>query len=48
MFTLGGGGHWSLVVGWDPNNQQFLMNHSYGEADLVAGGFTRIQQGAAA
>ena len=35
-----GGGHWSLAVGWDPNAQQFLMHDPYGEADLVAGGFT--------
>ena len=25
-----GGGHWSLVVGWDPNTQQFLMHDPYG------------------
>ena len=36
-----GGGHWSLVVGWDPNTQQFLMHDPYGESDLVEGGFTR-------
>ena len=24
------GGHWSLVVGWDPNAQQFLMHDPYG------------------
>lgn len=40
-----GGGHWSLVVGWDPNNQQFLMHDPYGEADLVGGGFTRTSIG---
>jgi len=40
-----GGGHWSLVVGWDPNTQQFLMHDPYGEADLVAGGFTRTTLG---
>jgi len=48
MFIFGGGDYWSLVVGWDPNVQQFLLHHPYGEADLVAGGFTRTQQGAAA
>ena len=36
-----GGGHWSLVVGWDPSTLQFLMHDPYGEADLVAGGFVR-------
>ena len=42
-----GGSNWSLVVGWDQNTQQFLMNDPYGEADLVAGGFncTSISSG---
>ena len=40
-----GGGHWILVVGWDPNTKQFLMHDPYGEADLVAGGFTRTAIG---
>ncbi len=34
-----GGGHWSLVIGWDPATRQLLMHDSNGEADLVAGGY---------
>jgi hypothetical protein len=34
-----GGGHWSLVVGWDPATRQVIMHDPYGEADLVAGGY---------
>jgi GH24 family phage-related lysozyme (muramidase) len=34
-----GGGHWSLVVGWDPANRQLLMHDPNGEADLVNGGY---------
>jgi len=35
-----GGGHWSLVVGWDPETRQVLMHDPYGEANLVGGGAT--------
>jgi hypothetical protein len=35
----GGGGHWSLVAGWDLASQTLLMNDPSGEADLVGGGF---------
>jgi len=35
----GGGGHWSLVIGWDPATHQLLMHDPNGEADLVAGGY---------
>ena len=45
MASPTGGSHWSLVVGWDPNIQQFLMHDPYGEADLLAGGFTRTAIG---
>ncbi len=31
-----GGGHWSLVVGWDPAKRQHDPN---GETDLVNGGY---------
>jgi hypothetical protein len=34
-----GGGHWSLVIGWDPANRQLLMHDPNGEADLVNGGY---------
>jgi hypothetical protein len=35
----GGGGHWSLVVGWDPRTRQVIMHDPYGEANLVGGGY---------
>ena len=34
-----GGGHWSLVIGWDPATRQLLMHDPNGEADLVNGGY---------
>jgi hypothetical protein len=34
-----GGGHWSLVVGWDPETRRVLMHDPYGEANLVGGGY---------
>jgi GH24 family phage-related lysozyme (muramidase) len=34
-----GGGHWSLVIGWDPATGQLLMHDPNGEADLVNGGY---------
>jgi len=34
-----GGGHWSLVIGWDPAKRQLLMHDPNGEADLVNGGY---------
>ncbi|MCP9774292.1 hypothetical protein [Cyanobium sp. WAJ14-Wanaka] len=40
-----GGGHWSLVVGFDPASSQWLMHDPYGEADLVAGGFCKRSVG---
>jgi GH24 family phage-related lysozyme (muramidase) len=44
-----GGGHWSLVIGWDSAKRQFLMHDPNGEADLVNGGYvsTAIGSGAA-
>jgi GH24 family phage-related lysozyme (muramidase) len=44
-----GGGHWSLVIGWDPAKREFLMHDPNGEADLVNGGYvnTAIGSGAA-
>ena len=44
-----GGGHWSLVVGWDPRTRQVIMHDPYGEADLVGGGYvsTAIGRGKA-
>jgi GH24 family phage-related lysozyme (muramidase) len=40
-----GGGHWSLVIGWDPANRQLLMHDPNGEADLVGGGYVRTAIG---
>jgi hypothetical protein len=34
-----GGGHWSLVIGWDAATHQFVMHDPNGEADLVNGGY---------
>jgi GH24 family phage-related lysozyme (muramidase) len=34
-----GGGHWSLVIGWDSATGQLLMHDPNGEADLVNGGY---------
>jgi hypothetical protein len=34
-----GGGHWSLVVGWDPTRRAVLMHDPNGEADLVGGSY---------
>ena len=41
----GGGGHWSLVVGWDPATRQVIMHDPYGEADLVRGGYVTLELG---
>jgi hypothetical protein len=40
-----GGGHWSLVIGWDPAQRQFLMHDPNGEADLVNGGYVTTSIG---
>ena len=34
-----GGGHWSLVIGWDPDGQRLIMHDPYGEASLAEGGY---------
>jgi hypothetical protein len=34
-----GGGHWSLVIGWDPAQRTVLMHDPNGEANLVGGGY---------
>jgi hypothetical protein len=34
-----GGGHWSLVRGWDPVLRQVIMNDPNGDAALVSGGY---------
>ena len=34
-----GGGHWSLVIGWDPAKRQLLMHDPNGVANLVNGGY---------
>ena len=40
-----GGGHWSLVIGWDPDRSQLLMHDPNGEADLVNGGYVNTAIG---
>ena len=40
-----GGGHWSLVIGWDPTKRQLLMHDPNGEADLVNGGYVSTALG---
>ena len=40
-----GGGHWSLVIGWDPTTRQLLMHDPNGEADLVNGGYVNTAIG---
>jgi GH24 family phage-related lysozyme (muramidase) len=40
-----GGGHWSLVIGWDPATSQLLMHDPNGEADLVNGGYVNTAIG---
>jgi GH24 family phage-related lysozyme (muramidase) len=40
-----GGGHWSLVIGWDPDARQLLMLDPNGEADLVNGGYVSTALG---
>ena len=40
-----GGGHWSLVIGWDPDKRQLLMHDPNGEADLVNGGYVSTALG---
>ncbi|MBV2350373.1 lysozyme [Synechococcus sp. HK05] len=40
-----GGGHWSLVIGWDPATRQLLMHDPIGEADLVNGGYVNTAIG---
>ena len=40
-----GGGHWSLVVGWDPKTRQVVMHDPFGEADLRGGGYVRTSIG---
>jgi hypothetical protein len=40
-----GGGHWSLVIGWDPASRSVLMHDPNGEADLVGGGYVRTAIG---
>ncbi len=43
-----GGGHWSLVIGWDPAKRQFLMHDPNGEADLMNGGYVNPSIGSGA
>ncbi len=34
-----GGGHWSLVIGWEPAQRQLIVHDPNGEADLLNGGY---------
>jgi hypothetical protein len=34
-----GGGHWSLVIGWDPAREAVWMHDPNGEALLIGGGY---------
>jgi hypothetical protein len=34
-----GGGHWSLVIGWDPEREAVWMHDPNGEALLIGGGY---------
>jgi GH24 family phage-related lysozyme (muramidase) len=43
--SASGGGHWSLVIGWDPATRQLLMHDPNGEADLVNGGYVNTAIG---
>ena len=40
-----GGGHWSLVIGWDPAKRQLLMHDPNGAADLMNGGYVNTAIG---
>jgi len=40
-----GGGHWSLVIGWDPATRQLLIHDPNGEADLMNGGYVSTSIG---
>jgi hypothetical protein len=41
-----GGGHWTVVTGWQPQPRAWVMNDPNGEADLVNGGYTAKYNGA--
>jgi hypothetical protein len=34
--TPTGGGHWILVIGWDPGKRQFLIHDPNGDTDHVS------------
>jgi hypothetical protein len=40
-----GGGHWSVVKGWDEAKGQFIFHDPNGEADLVRGGYVTTSLG---
>lgn len=40
-----GDGHWSLIVGIDMANKQYIVNDPWGEADLIGGGMMGSQNG---
>jgi hypothetical protein len=41
-----GGGHWTVITGWKPHPETWVMNDPNGEADLLNGGYTRNRNGA--
>jgi hypothetical protein len=41
-----GGGHMSIVTGWDGDSDQLIFNDPFGEADLVNGGYLSTAVGA--
>lgn len=42
-----GGGHWGLIVGWDPDNQELIVHDPNGKMNEVNGGYTDYQSGPA-
>lgn len=42
-----GGGHWMLVVGWDPDTQEVICHDPNGRMDIINGGYSDYQSGPA-
>lgn len=42
-----GGGHWMLVVGWDPDSQEVVCHDPNGRMDIINGGYSDYQSGPA-
>ena len=41
-----GGGHWTVVTGWQPQPRAWVMNDPNGEANLLNGGYVSHRNGA--